>query len=85
MRDIRAFIARDNPGAADRIAARIRGVRTNLSQFPMLGPAIEPEGTRELAVTGTSYVVLDRVTPELVEILRVMHGARLWPPEDPEG
>ena len=47
----------------------------------MVGRAGEPEGTRELVVTGTPYVLQYRLRPELVEIVRVLHGAQLAPPE----
>ncbi len=38
-------------------------------------------GTRELVVTGTPYVVVYRVEPSAVLILRMVHGAQRWPPQ----
>ena len=36
-------------------------------------------GTRELVVPRTAYIVPYRVREDVVEILRVLHGARRWP------
>jgi toxin ParE1/3/4 len=37
-------------------------------------------GTRQLIVVGTPYVVVYRIEPASVVILRVLHGAQRWPP-----
>lgn len=37
-------------------------------------------GTRELIDSKTRYIVVCRVRDEFVEILRVRHAARRWPP-----
>jgi len=36
-------------------------------------------GTRELVVVGTPYIVVYRIEPAAVVILRVLHGAQRWP------
>jgi toxin ParE1/3/4 len=36
-------------------------------------------GTRELVVDGTPYILPYRVRNRVVQILRVLHGARRWP------
>ncbi len=53
-----------------------------LAQHPAgagLGRAGRVEGTRELVVPDTPYLVPYRVRGHAVEILRVFHGARKWP------
>jgi toxin ParE1/3/4 len=40
-------------------------------------------GTRELFVGGTPYLVVYTADVATVAILRVLHGARKWPPMDP--
>ena len=37
------------------------------------------EGTRELVISGTPYIVAYRVTDAQIEVLFVQHGAREWP------
>ena len=50
-----------------------------LAQHPALGRPGRVEGTRELVVPDTPYLVPYRVRGHAVEILRVFHGARKWP------
>jgi toxin ParE1/3/4 len=35
--------------------------------------------TRELVISRTPFIVVYRVTPTRIEILRVLHGAQAWP------
>lgn len=76
----RAFIARDNPEAARRIALQIiDAVEISLAANPHMGRPGRVPGTRELVVSGTSFVVPYRVKDDAIQILRVYHGARRWP------
>jgi toxin ParE1/3/4 len=61
----------------DRIRAQVR----QLLQFPETGRPGRIEGTRELVISQTPYIVAYRITGETVRILRVLHGAQLWPDE----
>lgn len=74
------YIARDNPAAARRVVTAIVRAVTELKDYPALGRPGRVEGTRELVVLGTPYIVPYRVRKGTVEILRVFHGARKWPP-----
>jgi toxin ParE1/3/4 len=76
-----AFIARDNPVAAARMVDAIAMAVELLAQHPGLGRPGRVEGTRELVVPDTPYLVPYRVRGNAVEILRVFHGARKWPQE----
>ena len=75
----RAYIARDNPPAADRQVERVLAAVGSLLQFPDIGRPGRRAGTRELVVSRTPYVVAYRVRAEIIEILRVMHGRQRWP------
>ncbi len=76
------FIAREQPAAAARIAARIVAAIDPLAAYPLYGRAAPWDGRqrlRELPVAGTPYVVLytlDSSADEVV-IVRVVHGAQL--------
>ena len=74
-----SFIALDNPAAAARVVEAIVSMVEMLAQHPALGRPGRVEGTRELVVPDTSYLVPYRVRGDAVEILRVFHGARKWP------
>jgi toxin ParE1/3/4 len=74
-----AFIARENPTAAARVVEAVAATVELLARHPALGRPGRVEGTRELVVPDTPYLVPYRVRDRAVEILRVFHGARKWP------
>ncbi len=76
---LRAYIAKDNPGAADQVALRIIESTEQLVAHPAMGRPGRVAGTRELVVAGTPYLMPYRVRGEVVEILRVLHAAQRWP------
>jgi len=76
-----AFVALDNPSAAARLVDTIARTVGLLAQHPGMGCPGRVEGTRELVVANTPYLIPYRVRNNAVEILRVFHGARKWPPK----
>ena len=80
LEDIQDYIAERNPPAAFELAEQIRGqIHERLADYPLSGRAGRVDGTRELVVSGTAYVVAYRVQNEGVEILAIKHGAQEWP------
>jgi toxin ParE1/3/4 len=77
--DEAAYIARDDMEAAMRIVERIASAVDQLARHPALGRPGRVPGTRELVISGTPYIVPYRVRGDVLEILRVFHGARKWP------
>jgi toxin ParE1/3/4 len=73
------FIYEANPSAADRQRALILGGINRLADLPEMGRAGRIAHTRELAVAGTSYVVVYRIRRRSICILSVLHKARRWP------
>ena len=82
IRQIWDFIAADSESAADRTVLAITLAGDRLDALPRIGRfGLEP-GTRELVVARTQYKLVYQLTNgEMVEILRVLHGAQKWPPE----
>jgi toxin ParE1/3/4 len=76
---LRAYIARENPGAAARTAKTLLAVVDRLAALPNLGRPGRVSGTRELVVPGTRYVIPYRVRGERLEIIAVFHGRQHWP------
>jgi toxin ParE1/3/4 len=77
---LRAYIAQDNPRAAQHMALHVvRNVETLLSENPSMGRPGRVPGTRELVIPKTPFVVPYRVQAGKIQILRVYHGARRWP------
>ena len=54
---IEAYIAKDSPSAAMRVAAKIVETILNLEQFPLLGRPGRVEGRRQLRVPGLPYII----------------------------
>jgi toxin ParE1/3/4 len=79
LQRIRAYIARDNPGAAERVRERILEAVRNLADMPYLGRPGRVEDTRELVVSGTPYIVVYTVLDDQVVIIAVQHSAQKWP------
>ena len=75
----RAYIAQDNPPAADRQVERVLAAVAGLLQFPEIGRPGRRAGTRELVINRTPYIAAYRVRGEVIEILRIMHGRQRWP------
>jgi toxin ParE1/3/4 len=78
------YIAADSPQAAILVDERIQRQIRILAKFPEGGRGGRVEGTRELVIQRTPYLVVYRVTRERVHILRVLHGARRWPEDGSE-
>ncbi len=76
LREIRAYVARDKPDAAERLAIRIVAVVEALRNHPRLGRAGAEPGIRELVIGGTPYVVLYRVRGQRIAISTIWHGAQ---------
>lgn len=74
------YISRDSHSAAQRVVLAIEQAVQLLASHPAMGRAGRVEGTRELVVTGTPYIIPYRVREDRVEVLRVFHAARKWPP-----
>ncbi len=81
LKHLRAYIARDNPRAAAEIAKTVLEAVERLRRFPSMGRPGRVPDTRELVVPGTPLVIPYTVTERGVEIIAVLHGARMWPEE----
>jgi toxin ParE1/3/4 len=80
------WIKAHNQEAAARVGRRILAAVEDLAIHPYRGKRGRSPNTRELVVTRFPYVIVYSVEPrvngrpETVVILRVLHGAMLWPP-----
>ncbi len=74
-----SYIEGNNPRAAVEIDDRLeRGVQ-RLRDNPNNGRPVRVEGARELIVAGTPYIIPYLVLDDRLRLLRVLHGAQLWP------
>ena len=86
LRNIASFIAKDNPSAALKLGDLIFARVDMLEKFPEIGRIVlernQPH-SREIVVRPYRIVYRLRKPENLVEILRVWHGARGEPSETP--
>ena len=76
LREIRDYVARDKPQAAERLALRIVAMVEALRNHPYLGRAGAEPGIREMVIASTPYIILYRVQGERVIISTIWHGAQ---------
>lgn len=74
----------DSPRAAAAVDARIAEAVARLKIFPESGRPGRIPDTREVVVPRTPCVVAYRVHADRVRVLRVLHGAQMWPDSAPE-
>ncbi len=73
------YIAQDNPQAAFLVVQRIKESVNLLKDNSSLGRSGRIEGTRELVIDKTSYIVPYRVCNSRIEVLRAFHTSRKLP------
>jgi toxin ParE1/3/4 len=78
LQNIFQYIAARNEEAAHRVIARIHAAIERASQMPYSARPGKRAGNRELVVAGTPYIVVYRIREEVIQILRVVHGAQKW-------
>jgi toxin ParE1/3/4 len=77
-----AFIAEENPNAADRYISVVRETIASLCDKPTRGSLYKtgnpkPKGLRRLIVPGfKNYLVFHPEEPRKIRVIRVLHGAR---------
>jgi len=72
-------IRQDNPDAAAKVAMTLYDGCSGLRDFPRRGRTGRIEGTRELVFPGLPYIVVYRIQDQVVEVVRIYHGAQDWP------
>ena len=81
------WIADRQPVTAGPIGRRVLAAVETLRDHPKRGRPGRSPHTRELVIPGLPYLVIYSLgadDPPTVNILRVLHGAMLWPPLSPD-
>ena len=79
LESVHAYISQDDPEAAVRVVNKIRTGVDKIKEFPFMGRTGRVDGTRELVIGNTPYIVIYRVSDDAIEILRILHSARKFP------
>ncbi len=77
LTSLRAYIAEDKSAAAQEVALHIiQNTEQLLPNNPQMGRPGRVPGTRELVIPKTPFAILYRLQRNIIQILRVYHGAR---------
>lgn len=79
LEKIAQYIQQDNTSASLQIIAKIQTSVNQLSEFPFMGRKGRIEGTRELIISNSPYIVIYRIQSDQVEILRILHSSQKFP------
>lgn len=79
LAEIDEHIRQENPQAANRVVSAIRRETMQLANTPQVGRLGRVGNTRELVIAKLPFIVAYQIMPSSVEILAVVHTARLWP------
>jgi toxin ParE1/3/4 len=74
--EIWAYIARDNPPAADRLLARFDRILGTLAKQPLVGKSADELALNLRLIPIGAYLVFYRPLPDGIEVARILHGAR---------
>ena len=81
LNSIHEYIKRENPEAAQRVAASNIDAVDLLIGNPEIGRPGRVSGTRELLISEYPYIIPYRIRGDWIELLRVLHSRRDWPEE----
>jgi len=76
LRQVFEYIAEDSPKAASKLLSVIKECAVLLQDNPLIGRIGRVDGTRELVIPGTRYILPYRLKKDQIQILAVFHGAR---------
>lgn len=76
-----SYLERENPRAAVHVDEEIVSAVRRLVDFPESGRPGRIAGTRELIIRRTPSIAAYMVMADRIRILRVLHGAQMWPSE----
>ena len=79
LESLRTYIAQFNSQAARRTRKAITAAVATVAAAPELGRPGRLEGTRELPVPHTNYLLAYTVVGSHLTILGVLHSAQEWP------
>ncbi len=78
---IHIYLRENHPPFAQTTIRKLYDAARSLKQFPFRGRVGRLEGTREYVMAPLPYIIVYAIGVDAIHILRVVHGARDWPPE----
>ncbi|MDK9719702.1 MAG: type II toxin-antitoxin system RelE/ParE family toxin [Rhodospirillales bacterium] len=75
-------VASEDTVLAGRIGGEVLMRVGGLADHPYRGRSGRVDGTRELPLPGLPWIAVYAVEEDTVVILRLLHGAQSWPPDE---
>ncbi len=82
LEEVCDYIAKDSEYYARLFAQRITSLIEMIQEFPMVGRIVPEYQRKDLRMIFQNYRVVYRIKPEVIEIVAIIHGARLLPKID---
>ncbi|MFN5954008.1 MAG: type II toxin-antitoxin system RelE/ParE family toxin [Dolichospermum sp.] len=79
LEQARNYVFQDNPTAAQELIIKIQNAANQLQKYPFMGKNGRVEGTKELIISNSPYILIYRVKEESVEVLRILHTSKRYP------
>lgn len=79
LAEIAGYIAQDSEQIEWLVEMRIHEAASLLVTIPAMGRPGRVDGTRELVVPRTPYILVYRIQAGTIRVIRVLRGARRWP------
>jgi toxin ParE1/3/4 len=79
LEKIANYLFQNAPARAAELVRGIYDAPAALLTFPYRGRVGRKEGTRELVLWPLPYIVVYRITGEVIHVVRILHGAQKWP------
>ncbi|MCW9682951.1 type II toxin-antitoxin system RelE/ParE family toxin [Dolichospermum planctonicum UHCC 0167] len=79
LEQARNYVFQDNPTAAQGLIIKIQNAANQLQKYPFMGKNGRVEGTKELIISNSPYILIYRVKEESVEVLRILHTSKRYP------
>lgn len=79
LEQARNYVFQDNPTAAQELIIKIQNAANQLQNYPFMGKNGRVEGTKELIISNSPYILIYRIKEETVEVLRILHTSKFYP------
>jgi addiction module RelE/StbE family toxin len=79
LEQARNYVFQDNPTAAQELILKIQNAANQLQNYPFMGKNGRVEGTKELIISNSPYILIYRIKEESVEVLRILHASKRYP------
>jgi len=79
--EIQSYLEERNPIVAWEVIDHIKNIAEDMGRLPRRGRPGRVGDTRERVLTAYPYILIYAIDDDGINILRVLHAARIWPRE----